>query len=450
MSDRELCGIISHNDEKDLLRQETKMELVLKKKKSLMTDKYEFTMLESALKSGVAYKRGVFELFNRRLPAGRDYAVVAGTARAIEAINDFSFTNEDLKFLRGHLNEETIDYLRNFTFTGNVYGYPEGELFYPFSPILTIEGTFGEAVLLETILLSIMNYDSAVASAASRLRVAAKNVPLQELGARRVNEDAAVVAARAAYIAGFDGTSNVLASERYGVPVFGTSAHAFTLAHEHEKEAFAAQVEALGVGTTLLIDTYDIEQGIRNAVEVAGPELGAIRIDSGDPMYEIPAARTLLDSLGATKTRIIFSGDLDFDIVTEITDANLPIDGFGIGSAVVTGDGFPNCGFVYKLVSMEYADGEMHPVAKKASDKGSVGGRKTVFRKHDAEGKVVEEHLFTCVPTVVEAMNMKPIQEAFIVEGKLVKMPTMMEARERHAVEVKTVVKGRKVETVVH
>lgn len=416
---------------------------------ALKTDLYEFTMLQSALEAGIANRKGVFELFNRRLPNGRTYAVTAGTARAVEAISDFTFNEEDLAFLAEYLNEETIQYLRDYKFEGTVSGYPEGELFFPFSPVLTIEATFGQAVVLETLLLSIMNYDSAVASAASRLRVAAKNIPLQELGARRVNEDAAVNAARAAFIGGFNGTSNVLAAKKHGVPVFGTSAHAFTLANETEKEAFTAQVKALGVKTTLLVDTYDIPEGIRNAVEVAGTELGAIRLDSGDPMVEIPAARKLLDELGATGTRVIFSGDLDYDMVTRIADAGLPCDGFGIGSSVVTGDGYPNCGFVFKLVSMEYADGEMHPVAKKASGKGSVGGRKTIFRNYGEDMKIMEEHIFTYVPEKREVKGMKAIQQVFIENGVIVNMPTVIGARNHHAVAVQTMPNAT-VEVVIH
>lgn len=416
---------------------------------ALKTDLYEFTMLQSALESGVAHRKGVFELFNRRLPNGRKYAVTAGTARVIEAIPQFHFDETDLKFLSEYLNSETIDYLRNFSFQGTVYGYPEGELFFPFSPLLTIEATFGEAVLLETLLLSIMNYDSAVASAASRLRAVAKGLTLNELGSRRVNEDAAAVAARAAYIGGFDGTSNVLAAKLYGVPVYGTAAHAFTLANESEKEAFAAQIRALGIGTTLLVDTYDIEQGIRNAVEVAGPELGAIRIDSGDPQVEIPSARTLLDSLGAPNTRIIFSGDVDYDILKEIADSGIPCDGLGIGSSVVTGDGHPSCGFVYKLVEMEYADGEMHPVAKKASGKASIGGRKRVYRAYDDDWNISEEHIFTYDPDGTEVKEMTRIQEVFIQNGRVVKLPTAEEARERHTASLQ-MFSGNDVEVVIH
>jgi nicotinate phosphoribosyltransferase len=197
------------------------------------------------------------------------------------------------------------------------------------------------------------------------------------------------------------------------------------------------------------VDTYNIEQGIRNAVEVAGPELGAIRLDSGDPMVEIPAARALLDELGAKNTRIIFSGDLDYDVVTKIAEAGLPCDGFGIGSAVVTGDGHPNCGFVYKLVSMEYEDGKMHPVAKKASGKGSVGGRKTVYRNFDDDWNINEEHLFTYDPDGTEVKGMVRVQEVFIENGRVVKLPTVLEARDRHATSVKTLPRGE-VEVVIH
>lgn len=407
-------------------------------------------MLEAALHSGVAHKKAVFELFNRRLPAGRSYGVVAGTARAIEAISNFSLSPSDLQFLSDHLNTETLEYLQSFRFSGKVYGYPEGELFFPYSPILTVESTFGEAVLLETILLSIMNYDCAVASAASRLKVAAGTIPLQELGSRRVNEDAAVAAARAAYIAGWNGTSNLLAAKRYGIPVYGTSAHAYSLAHEDEKAAFKAQVEALGVGTTLLVDTYDTPQGIRNAIEVAGTKLGAVRIDSGDPMEEIPAARDLLNSLGAVNTRVVFTGDLDYDTVTAITAADLPVDGFGIGSAVVTGDGYPNCGFVYKLVAAEYDDGLMHPVAKKASGKSSIGGRKTVYRATDEDWYITAEHLFTDAPTAEQLEDMVAIQIPYIRNGNVVHLPTVEDARTRHAESVRLIRPGTQVETVIH
>lgn len=364
---------------------------------AFLVDKYEFTMLQSALEDGLANKRAVFELFGRRLPQGRGYGVVGGIGRAIEAIQNFRFTDEQIAFLRedGVLNENTINYLKNYKFSGNIDAYCEGELWFPFSPVLTVESTFGEAVLLETVLLSILNYDSAVGAAAARMVEAANGVPIIEMGSRRAHERAAVSAARMAYITGFKATSNMEAGIRYGIPTTGTSAHAFSLAHYDEKEAFRQQVKALGVSTTLLVDTYDIEQGIRNAVEVAGPELGGIRIDSGDLYEETVKARILLDSLGAVNTKIILSSDIDEYVISELSDRGIPVDGIGAGTRVVTGSGHPTAGMVYKLVAIEGEDGALRSVAKKASGKRSIGGRKYAWRELDENGKAVAEHVVT-------------------------------------------------------
>src|SRR5215213_2462257 len=262
---------------------------------SLFTDHYELTMVAAALADGTADRRCTFEVFARRLPDGRRYGVVAGTGRLLEAITRFRFGEAELERLSGVLGGPMIEWLADYRFSGDVDGYPEGELFFPGSPILSVSGTFADAVLLETLALSILNHDCAVAAAAARMVTAAGDRPLIEMGSRRTHEEAAVAAARAAYLAGFAGTSNLAAGQRYGVPTMGTAAHAFTLLHGTEKEAFRAQLDALGLGTTLLVDTYDISQGIRTAVEVAGPELGAIRIDSGDLAVLAVHARELLD-----------------------------------------------------------------------------------------------------------------------------------------------------------
>lgn len=361
---------------------------------ALLTDKYELTMISAALKSGVAHKKAVFEAFTRRLPAGRKYFVTAGTERILDAIKNFRFTPQQIEFLREDgINEETLDYLRDYTFSGDIIGFPEGSLFFPYSPVLTVKGTFLEGVLLETVILSILNYDCAVASAASRMVNAADGIPLQELGARRAHEIAAVSASRAAFIAGFHGTSNLEAGMAYGIPVFGTAAHAFTLAHHTEKEAFEAQVAALGTGTTLLVDTYDIAEGIRTAIEVAGTDLGAIRIDSGDLFEETVKARELLDSLGATKTRIVISSDVDEFVIEELLHGHTqaaPVDAFGAGTRVVTGSGHPTIGMVYKLVAIEDEDGSMRPVAKAASGKKSVGGEKVALNFFNEHGMLVK------------------------------------------------------------
>jgi len=341
---------------------------------SLLTDRYELTMLDAALQSGRAHRQCVFEVFSRRLPEGRRFGVVAGTGRLLDLIADFTFSSEDLSFLSTFLTTPTIQYLETYSFTGTISGYREGELYFANSPILVVEGTFAEAVILETLVLSVLNYDSAVASAAARMVAAADGRPLAEMGSRRTGERSAVAAARAAYIAGFGATSNLLAGREWGVPTMGTAAHAFTLLHDSEEEAFRAQVAALGTGTTLLVDTYDIPAGVDLAVKVAGTSLGAVRIDSGDLPVVVKQVRAQLDALGAVNTKITVTNDLDEFTIAALRAA--PVDSYGVGTSVVTGSGHPASGMVYKLVSHETDDGQWVSVAKKSAEKATVGGRK--------------------------------------------------------------------------
>ena len=361
---------------------------------ALLTDHYELTMVDAALKSGTAHRRSVFELFARRLSGARRYGVVGGTGRLLEAIERFRFDEAELDYLRERkvVRDETLDWLADYRFSGDIWGYPEGEAFFPGSPILTVEASFAEGVILETLALSIMNYDSAVATAASRMYFSANGKPLAEMGSRRTGERSAVAAARAAYIAGFSATSNLEAGRSYGIPTMGTAAHSFTLLHDSEREAFEAQVAALGTGTTLLVDTYDIEQGVRTAIEVAGTDLGAVRIDSGDLPVVVAEVRRLLDSLGATRTRITVTNDLDEHTVAAL--ASSPVDAFGVGTSVVIGSGSPTMSMVYKLVAREGDDGEWVSVAKRSADKASVGGRKSVRRLMNARGVARAELIF--------------------------------------------------------
>ncbi len=340
---------------------------------SLLTDRYELTMLDAALQSGRAHRQSVFEVFSRRLPEGRRFGVVAGTGRLLDLIEDFRFDAEDLAYL-DFLTPSTIDYLASYRFGGSISGYREGELYFPGSPILVVEGTFAEAVILETLVLSVLNYDSAVASAAARMVAAADGRPLAEMGSRRTGERSAVAAARAAYIAGFAATSNLRAGNDWGVPTMGTAAHAFTLLHDSEEEAFRAQVAALGSGTTLLVDTYDIPAAVALAVNVAGTGLGAVRIDSGDLPVLVRQVRAQLDSLGAVNTKITVTNDLDEFTIAALRAA--PVDSYGVGTSLVTGSGHPASGMVYKLVAHETESGKWVSVAKKSADKATVGGRK--------------------------------------------------------------------------
>jgi nicotinate phosphoribosyltransferase len=353
---------------------------------ALFTDRYELTMVGAALADGTADRDSVFEVFARRLPHGRRYGVLAGTDRLLELLPHFRFGDEELAALRaqGLTDQRLLDWLADFRFSGDIEGYAEGELYFPGSPVLTVRAPFAEGVLLETLALSVLNHDSAIASAATRMVAAACERPCIEMGSRRTHEEAAVAAARAAYLVGFASTSNLEAGRRYGVPTTGTSAHAFTLLHDDETAAFRAQVATLGTGTTLLVDTYDVDQGIRTAVEVAGTELGGIRLDSGDLPTLATHARQLLDELGATKTRVVVTSDLDEYAIAGLMAA--PVDRYGIGTSLVTGSGAPTAGMVYKLVERDGV-----PVAKKSEGKHTVGGRKNAVRRHDAGGTALAE-----------------------------------------------------------
>ena len=403
---------------------------------SLLTDHYELTMLQAALASGTAHRRCTFEVFTRRLPAGRRYGVLAGTGRFLEGLQSFRFDDEDLSFLasRNVVNAQTLKYLENFRFTGNIRGYVEGEIFFPHSPVVQVEATFAEACVLETYLLSILNYDSAVASAASRMTAAAGHRPCIEMGSRRAHERAAVSAARAAAIAGFTATSNLEAGKRYGLHTLGTSAHAFTLLYDSEREAFEAQLQSLGARTTLLADTYDVENAVRLGVELAGEELGGIRLDSGDLVASAQRVRELLDSLGNHNTKITVTSDLDEYAIASLAAA--PVDSYGVGTRLVTGSGAPTSAMVYKLVERENTAGELEPVAKTSAGKRSLGGAKQAARRHNSLGIATAELIGTGKnPAALE--NTRDLIRDFVVSGELLPGFTGEEAvrnaTERHS-----------------
>ncbi|MGW3988279.1 nicotinate phosphoribosyltransferase [Streptomyces sp. NPDC004830] len=401
---------------------------------ALFTDQYELTMLRAALAAGTAERRSVFEVFTRRLPEGRRYGVVAGTGRVLDAVENFRFDPAVLSFLqeREIVDGRTLEWLSGYRFGGDIWGYPEGEVYFPGSPIMRVEGTFAECVLLETVILSILNHDSAIAAAASRMSAAAGERPLIEMGARRTHELAAVAASRAAYVGGFATTSDLAAGFRYGIPTVGTSAHAFTLLHDSERDAFRAQVETLGRGTTLLVDTYDVAEAVRTAVEVAGTGLGAVRIDSGDLLLVAHRVRRQLDELGATGTKIVVTSDLDEYAIASLAAA--PVDAYGVGTQLVTGSGHPTSSMVYKLVARAGSDAPDAPlvaVAKKSSGgKTSVGGRKWAARRLDAHGNAEAEVIGTG-PVPGELAGRQLLVE-LVKGGEVVAREPLDAARERH------------------
>ncbi|MGW6930618.1 nicotinate phosphoribosyltransferase [Lentzea sp. NPDC054927] len=394
---------------------------------ALLTDHYELTMLAAALRDGTGDRPCVFEVFARRLPDGRRYGVVAGVNRLLEAIENFRFGEQEIDQLRRNavVDDSTLEWLANYRFSGEIDGYPEGELYFPGSPVLTVRASFAEGVVLETLALSILNHDSAIASAAARMVTAANGRRMIEMGSRRTHEEAAVACARASYLAGFTATSNLEAGRRHGIPTAGTCAHAFTLLHDSEEEAFRSQIEALGVGTTLLVDTYDITEGIKTAIAVAGPDLGAIRIDSGDLGVMARQARDLLDSLGARNTRIVVSSDLDEYAIAALRAE--PVDAYGVGTSVVTGSGAPTAGMVYKLVEV---DGRH--VEKRSTSKQSRGGWKKALRRHKDTGTALEEVVFQVSAEPELGQYDKLVQIPLMRGGQVAdEVPTLEQSRER-------------------
>ena len=387
---------------------------------AFLTDKYEVTMLQAMLRAGRADHRAVFDLFARRLPKGRRYGVVGGVGRVVEAVKNFRFTDEQIAYLEADpiIDEATVRYLRDYKFRGIIVGQAEGSLYFPNTPILTVIGTFADCVLLETLLLSIMNHDSAVMSAASRMVTAAEGMPMIEMGSRRTSETSAIAAARAAYIAGFNATSNLQAGHLYQIPTTGTSAHAYTLAYgpDGEEQSFYDQMVALGTDTTILVDTYNIPEGIRRAVHaantlgVSGP--GGIRIDSGDLHEETVNARELLDSLGAIDTKIVLSSDIDEYTISEMKERGTPVDAVGAGTRVVTGSGAPTAEMVYKLVQIN----DM-PVSKRAEGKISTGGIKVTYREFHEDGTMAGEFFKVGTTSAPFTSSQHPTQ-ILLVDGQ--------------------------------
>ena len=401
---------------------------------ALLTDHYELTMVQAAMDAGTANRRSLFDLFTRRLPEGRRYGVAAGLGRALDAIDSFRFDPATLQCLleQGIIRDNLAEWLADYRFSGDIWGYQEGETYFPGSPVLSVEGSFAEACILETLLLSIYNHDSAIAAAASRMTAMAEGRPCAEMGSRRTHEWAAVGAARAAYIAGFASTSNLEAGRTYGIPTMGTAAHSFTLLHDSEEEAFRAQLSTLGVETTLLVDTYDVEAAIRKGVELTQGRLGAIRLDSGDLPMMARQARDLLDDLGATGTRITVTSDLDEWQIAALRGA--PVDGFGVGTSLVTGSGHPTCGFVYKLVARANSsdrDAPKTPVGKKSRGKNTLGGRKSAMRRLGEDGRAEAEIIGLGAPPDSDG-NDRYLLADLVKDGQRVFHGTLEDARTRH------------------
>ncbi|MEH7109348.1 nicotinate phosphoribosyltransferase [Bacillus sp. JJ1764] len=427
---------------------------------TLHTDLYQINMAETYWKDGIHNKRAVFELFFRKLPFGNGYAVFAGLEKVIQFIQGFRFSEDDLDYLKNEVGygEEFLDYLKNMRFTGTIRAMSEGELVFGSEPILRVDAPLAEAQLIETALLNIVNYQTLIATKASRIKQVVGDEVAMEFGTRRAQEmDAAIWGTRAAYLAGFQATSNVRAGKLFGIPVSGTHAHSMVQAYKDEYTAFH-KYAATHKDCVFLVDTYDtLRLGVPNAIKVA-KELGdkinfiGIRLDSGDLAYLSKKARKLLDEAGFKDAKIFASSDLDEYTILNLKAQGAKIDSWGIGTKLITAFDQAALGAVYKIVSIENENGEMEDTIKISSnpEKVTTPGLKKIYRiinnqNHYAEGdyiamedeKLPEKRLRMFHPThtylnkIVTNYTAKELHQDIFVNGELVhKLPCLEESRE--------------------
>ncbi len=400
---------------------------------SLLVDLYELTMAAGYFENHYN-PISTFEVFVREMPPNRSFLVAAGLQQVLEYIADLRFTEEEIDYLRNlpvfkHVSSEFFDYLRHFRFEGDVWAMPEGQIFFPGEPIFRVTAPILQAQVMETFLLSMFNFQSMIASKAARVVYAAmldgKQRSVMEFGSRRAHgPEASLLAARAAYIAGCIGTSNVLAGKRFGIPVFGTAAHSWTMAFPSEEEAFQAYFNVFPESTILLIDTYDVLEGARRATRIS-PKIRGVRIDSGDLLTYSKQVRQILDEAGLNHAIIVASGDLDEYKIEQLVKANAAIDSFGVGTRMATSADAPFLGIIYKLVEQEI-DGHIRYRAKFSQNKATYPGKKQVYRLVDDNGQFIKDVIGLEDDQIPE--NHFTLLQRIIHKGKLEYTPPDLES----------------------
>ncbi|PIQ27071.1 nicotinate phosphoribosyltransferase [bacterium (Candidatus Blackallbacteria) CG17_big_fil_post_rev_8_21_14_2_50_48_46] len=370
------------------------MSLIPTHNQTLITDLYQLTMAAGYYSRGMQ-QTSSFELYVRRLPKNRNFLVAAGLEQALDYLENLRFEAKEIAYLQSlpvfsNVDPSFWDYLKNFRFEGEVWALREGSVFFPYEPILRVTAPVIQAQLVETWLLSLINYQTSVASKAARIWLACqsgeKPVDFVDFGSRRAHgPEASVLATRAAYLGGAVATANVYAGMHLGLPVKGTAAHSWTMAFESEPEAFAAYHAVFPHNSVLLIDTYDTAQGARHATAL-GSELQGVRLDSGDFLSLSREVRQILDAAGLEKAKIVVSGDMNEDKIAALMAEKAPIDIFGVGTELVTSIDAPSLGGVYKLVEQTESDGTQHYRVKLSSSKVSYPGIKQVWRTHSSLG----------------------------------------------------------------
>jgi nicotinate phosphoribosyltransferase len=399
---------------------------------ALLTDLYQLNMMQAYLDRGET-KTAVFEFFVRKLPRERGFLIAAGLEQVLEFLARLRFTAEELDWLAGsgRFGKNLIDYLEGLRFAGDIHAMPEGTVFFPDEPILRVTAALPEAQLIETRLINLLQFQSMIAAKAARMILAAPGKRLVDFGLRRAHgAEAGLLAARASYIAGFAGTATVLADKEFGIPIFGTMAHSYIQVHDDEAEAFENFARARPKNLTLLIDTYDTEAAARKVValaprlKAAGISIGAVRLDSGDLIALSKTVRRILDEGGLRDVTIFASGGIDETVIANVIRSGAPIDGFGIGSSLTTSYDAPGLDCIYKL--QEYAG---LPRRKRSAGKATWPGRKQVWRRFGADGRMAGDIL-----SLENDQAGEPLIELVMQGGKRLKpAPTLAEIRARAA-----------------
>jgi nicotinate phosphoribosyltransferase len=390
-----------------------------RRESGLLTDQYQLTMAQAYFCSGM---RGtaVFELFVRRLPPRRRFLVAAGLEQLVDYLESLRFAPEEIDFLAGTglFKHEFLDHLRSVGFTGSVHAMAEGTPFFENEPIVQVVAPILEAQLVESRLMNLVHFQTLIASKAIRCVIAARGRRMADFGMRRAHgAEAAILAARAAYIAGIDTTATVEAGRRFGIPLTGTVAHSFIEAHDREIDGMRNFITAIGRPTSVLIDTYDTERAARRLVALCRElsergeraEVKAVRIDSGDLAAQATAVRRILDCEGRDDIEIVLSGGLDEHRIEELLDRNAPVDAFGVGTSLDVSSDVPALDMAYKL---EQYDGR--PRRKRSPGKKTWPGRKQVFREYDSAGMLARDY----VALSTEALHGEPLLQPIVRHGK--------------------------------
>jgi len=402
------------------------------KHSGLQTDLYELTMAAAYLETGFDAQL-TFELFVRQMPPRRNYLVAAGLDQALDFLENVNFSGDDIEYLRKlpvfrPIGDNFFEYLSRFHFSGEVWSLPEGTVFFPGEPILRVTGPAIEAQIAETFLLATINFQTLIASKAARIAQAAGGRPVIEFGSRRGHGmEAGVLAARAAVIGGCQGTSNVEAGKQFGIPVYGTQAHSWIMAHEEEEEAFAKFLDIFPEQSVLLVDTYDVRAAIDKIIAMGRKPRG-VRLDSGDVRADSIYARTRLNQAGWNDVIVFASGDLDEDRITDLLAEGALIDGFGVGTALVNSSDSPSLGVIYKLVETQF-DSAVRPVAKFSTAKVTYPGKKQVYRESDSLARFAGDTIGLAGETILGSESLlAPVME----KGKRIAPRTdLAEARKR-------------------